>query len=106
MSSTSKSLFICSSTFPRKTPAGNPARACDYAAAVFGGEPDHVKGLCRRRAAAPNRVNGRRLVGHVSPALARQLAKFREPIGEGLVLPPRDVFCQNVGATYQSLRTG
>ena len=47
---------------------------------------------CAGRRDAPNRINGRRLVGHVGPALARQLAELREPIGEGLVLPPRNVF--------------
>jgi hypothetical protein len=35
-------------------------------------EPHHVQGLCRRRR-APNRVNGRRLLGDIRPALARQL---------------------------------
>jgi hypothetical protein len=55
-------------------------------------EPNHVKRLCRRRTAAPNRVNGRRLVRHVRPELTRQLAKFRKPVGKGLVLPPRNVF--------------
>jgi hypothetical protein len=44
-----------------------------------------------RRTAAPNRVNGRRLIRDIRPALARQLAKFREPIGKSLVLPPRNV---------------
>ena len=33
-------------------------------------EPHHVQGLCRRRRAAPNRVNGRRLLGDIRPAPA------------------------------------
>jgi hypothetical protein len=45
--------------------------------------------LCRRRTAAPNRVNRWRLIRDVGPALARQLAKFREPVGKSLILPPR-----------------
>jgi hypothetical protein len=48
--------------------------------------------LCRRRTAAPNRIDRWRLIRDISPALARQLAKFREPVGKGLVLPSRDVF--------------
>ncbi len=37
-------------------------------------------------------VQNANVSGESFPALARQLAKFREPIGKGLVLPPRDVF--------------
>jgi hypothetical protein len=55
-----------------------------------------------RRTAAPNRVNGRRLIRDVGPALARQLAKFREPIGKGLVLPPCDVFFEVLVSLFAS----
>jgi hypothetical protein len=54
-------------------------------------EPDHVQGLLRCRAAAPDRVDRRGLVRDVGPVVARQLAKFREPIREGLRLGANDV---------------
>src|ERR1700732_1445997 len=99
--------MLCVSSVSQSCPppnfAKNPCREFGKGACLCGrylrreNEPDHIRGLRGRRAAAPHRVNGRSLVGAVGPALARQLAKFREPIGKGLVLPPRNVFLKCSG---------
>jgi hypothetical protein len=57
--------------------------------------------FAQRRAAAPDRVNGRRL-RDVRPAVARQLAKLREPIREGLLLPPLATCFVSVRAKFHS----
>src|SRR5664279_2723420 len=45
-------------------------------------EPHHVRRLLWCRPAAPDRVDGWRLVRDVRPAVARQLTEFRKPIRE------------------------
>jgi hypothetical protein len=49
--------------------------------------------LLRRRAAAPYRIERRRLVRHFRPALASQIPDFRTPIGKGLRLDADELLC-------------
>ena len=53
----------------------------------------HVKRLRGRRTAAPLTALDRwRLIRDIGPASRPPAREFREPVGKGLVLPPRDVF--------------